>query len=96
MTELEVRGFLTIGCSECPFIETITSGYDHECVDGYICRLYKRRLDDQNGRAIKDLPESFPRFCRLKRINDLSATEHQKLKRVVAELKLIQQILEDK
>ncbi len=78
MTDLEVRGFLTTGCNKCRFAEADVGDYD--AIRGYYCKLSNHKIETN---ASMDLPEAFPRNCRLKIYSDANTKTHQKYKRIV-------------
>jgi hypothetical protein len=90
MSELEVRGFLTTGCNDCQFAQEKTGGYDNDTILGYWCLLSQREIGKGHN-----IPESFPDNCRLKRIEDKNATVYQKYKRIVEQIKIANEIIED-
>jgi hypothetical protein len=99
--ELEVRGFLTTGCNQCPFVRQTTGGYGDMEILGYYCGLYNKEFpnpdwDDRHMSGCKNsVPKGFPKFCRLKKVTDQSATILQRYKRVVDELCIIMRIIDD-
>jgi hypothetical protein len=99
--ELEVRGFLTTGCNQCPFVRQTTGGYGDMEILGYYCGLYNKEFpnpdwDDRHMSGCKNsVPKGFPKFCRLKKVTDQSATILQRYKRVVDELRIIMRVIDD-
>jgi len=102
MTEdLEVRGFLTTGCNQCPFVRQHTGGYEDMEITGYYCGLYNKDFpnpdwDSKHMYGCKNsVPKGFPKFCRLKKVTDQSAAILQRYKRIIDELKIIKRIIND-
>jgi hypothetical protein len=99
--ELEVRGFLTTGCDQCPFVRQSTGGYQDMEVLGYYCGLYNKEFpnpdwDSKYMHGCKNsVPKGFPKFCRLKKVDDQSAMILQRYKRIIDELRIIKRIIND-
>lgn len=98
---LEVRGFLVTGCNVCPFSADRHGGYGDMEILAHYCRLYNKEFenpdwDDRYMSGCKnEVPKAFPKFCRLKPVNDQTSRIVQKYKRVRDELAIVQRIIDE-
>jgi hypothetical protein len=90
MTELEVRGFLVTGCSDCAFAaENPGAGRDYNGIEYYYCKLSGKQFENPDwddrymSGVCNSIPKGFATFCRLKPIKDRHSRVMQKYKRVV-------------